>query len=92
MKPVSRFACLLALACFFAGQAGAQIPGPPVTLAGLIAEMTDRESIARWPYPEYTCLQASSYDRRTIAPDQDGWFANDDHTRFVRNEVNEGRE
>jgi len=83
--------CLAASVSARGAEAEAAISGPPVTFAGLIAEMTDRESIARWPHPEYTCLQASSYDRRTVAPDQEGWFANDDHTQFIRNEVNEGR-
>ncbi|WP_035602225.1 glycoside hydrolase family 172 protein [Haloferula sp. BvORR071] len=63
----------------------------PVTLASLIAEMTDYDSVARWPEPAYTCLQASSYDRRTVAADRDGWFANDDHTQFIRDEVTESR-
>jgi len=63
----------------------------PVTLTSLIAEMTDGTSVAKWPDPAFTCLQASSYDRRTVAPDRDGWFANDDHTQFIRDEVTEGR-
>ncbi len=63
----------------------------PVTLDGLLAEMRDPASMAKWPDPAFTCLQASSYDRRTVAPDREGWFANDDHTQFIRDEVTEGR-
>lgn len=63
----------------------------PVTLKSLLTEMTDFSSVARWPDPEFTCLQSSSHDRRTIAPDQPGWFANDDHSQFLREETNEGR-
>lgn len=65
--------------------------GPAVTLESLLAEMTDFEAVARWPDPEFTCLQASSHDRRTVAPDQRGWFANDDHTQYIRTEENAGR-
>ena len=42
--------------------------------------MTDFEAVARWPKPEYTCRQASSYDRRSKTPgDPAGWFANTDN-------------
>ena len=63
----------------------------PVTLGSLVAEMTDPSTVARWPSPEFTCQQASSYDRRTVSPDREGWFANDDHTQFIRDEVTDGR-
>ncbi|RYD28649.1 MAG: DUF2961 domain-containing protein, partial [Verrucomicrobiaceae bacterium] len=63
----------------------------PVTLKSLLEEMTDYTSVARWPDPEFLCLQSSSHDRRTVSPDQPGWFANDDHTQFIRDETNEGR-
>lgn len=63
----------------------------PVTLRSLLAEMTDFTAVARWPEPEFTCLQSSSHDRRTVSPDQPGWFANDDHTQFIREETNDGR-
>ena len=38
--------------------------------------MVDRDALARWPGPPYTCLQASSWDRGSVAPDKPGWFAN----------------
>jgi hypothetical protein len=60
-----------------------------ITLASLLGEMTNYEAIARWPQPEYTCKQASSYDRAKVAPDQPGWFANNDHTQFIRSETNQ---
>jgi hypothetical protein len=53
--------------------------------------MVDVESVARWPLAEFTCHQVSSYDRAKVAPDKPGWFANDDHTNYLRTEVNEGR-
>ncbi len=53
---------------------------PAVTLESLLNEMVDREAVARWPQVEYTCHQASSYDRRSKTPDDaNGWFANTDN-------------
>lgn len=63
----------------------------PVTLRSLLEEMTSYDAIARWPAPEFTCFQASSHDRRSVAPDQDGWFANDDFSGRVRVETHAGR-
>jgi hypothetical protein len=45
-----------------------------VTLESLLAEMLDCASVARWPDPFYTCVQADSMDRRRVAPDQPDWF------------------
>jgi hypothetical protein len=64
---------------------------PPITLDSLLQEMVDAESIARWPQPEFTCKQASSYDRETVAPDKPGWFANNDQNQFIRIETNQDR-
>lgn len=61
--------------------------GRSITLESLLQEMIDRESLARWPHPPYTCRQASSYDRRSKTPeDPAGWFANDDYSHFLRSE------
>lgn len=62
-----------------------------VTLESLLSELTDFLSVARWPQPEFTCQQASSYDRGTVAPDKPGWFANNDQNQFIRTEENQGR-
>lgn len=67
------------------------VAAPSVTLQSLLAEMTNYNSVARWPQPEFTCQQASSYDRKKVAPDQPGWFANHDHTQYVREEMTDGR-
>jgi hypothetical protein len=64
--------------------------GPEITLSSLLAELTDREALARWPSPAYTCAQASSYDRKSIAPDRD-WFANGDAGQYIRMEERDGR-
>jgi len=63
--------------------AAAPEPGgeaPEVTLQSLLDELIDFDAVARWPSPAYTCRQASSYDRATVAPDKPGWFANNDRS------------
>lgn len=62
-----------------------------ITLGSLLDEMVDADRLARWPDPAYTCRQASSYDRATVAPDQPGWFANSDQNQFIRTETIRGR-
>ena len=62
-----------------------------VTLESLLQEMTNYAAVARWPKPEFTCKQASSYDRATVAPDKPGWFANSDQNQFIRTETIQGR-
>ncbi len=63
----------------------------PVTVQSLLEEMVRPESVARWPAPEFTCRQASSYDRAERAPDQPGWFGNADNSQFIRVEEHDGR-
>jgi hypothetical protein len=53
-----------------------------VSLETLLKEMTDRQSITLFPDPHYTLRQSGSYDRNSVAPDQPGWFANEDYTEF----------
>lgn len=53
-----------------------------VTLATLLEEMTSRESLTR--YPDHTIQMVSSRDRRSVSPDQEGWFANDDYSGYER--------
>ena len=64
---------------------------PAVALETLLAEMTDRDAVARFPEPAFRSLQASSYDRRALAPDRPGWFANMDRSWFVRVDERAGR-
>ena len=33
-----------------------------ITFETLLQEMADKQMLAKWPSPEYTCHQASSYD------------------------------
>jgi len=62
-----------------------------ITLDCLLSEMTDRCSVTEFPDPPYNLEQFSSYDRRSVGPDEEGWFANADYTQFIREEENKGR-
>ena len=62
-----------------------------VTFESLLIEMTDRESLARFPAQEYTCKQFSSYDRETVAQGDSSWFANWDRSMFIRIEEKDGK-
>ena len=75
---------LVVLAAFVTPALGA----PPVTLDSLLKEMVDRDAMARFPNPEYTCKQFSSYDRASKTPqDEKGWFANGDANQYLRVEL-----
>ena len=64
-----------------------------VSLESLLHEMTDRETLAEYPSPTYTCKQFSSYDRASVNSDQKSWFANWDRSMFLRTEtINERKE
>jgi len=53
--------------------------------------MSDRESTASWPDPEYRQMQASSYNRESVSPDKPGWFADSDGVFCIRTEENNGQ-
>ncbi|MCG3122763.1 MAG: hypothetical protein GIKADHBN_01165 [Phycisphaerales bacterium] len=85
----------LAGVCSFVrgGSSGPQARAEGVTLRSLLEEMIDRDAIARFPSPAYTCRQASSYDRASTSPtNAETWFANRDHGQFIRMEENAGRQ
>lgn len=62
-----------------------------VTLSSLLDEMVSFEKAAEFPCPYYTCKMASSYDRRTVSPEKDWWYANEDGTGYNRLNTIEGR-
>ncbi len=78
----------LALALFVLG--GASPADDPVSLKGLLPEMTDLGRMAEFPSPPYTCRQFSSWDRASKSPTQN-WFANGDCGQYLRVEDREGR-
>lgn len=61
-----------------------------VSFTTLLNEMVDRDSIARYPDPAYTCKQFSSYDRAAVSPDEN-WFANGDADKYLRSQEINGR-
>ncbi|MBN9383267.1 MAG: DUF2961 domain-containing protein [Chitinophagaceae bacterium] len=63
-----------------------------ITLGSLLKEMISFEPVASWPRVAYVERQASSYDRRSIAVDQPGWFANGDFNQFIRKEERGGHD
>ena len=61
-----------------------------ISFESLLREMTDRETITR--FPDYRLKQASSYDRTQTGPeDPDTWFNNKDYGYYIRKEVIEDR-
>ena len=84
-KIMIQFALIIALAIL------SSCTNEKITFESLLQEMTDREALTYFPAPAYTIKQFSSYDQRSIGPDQEGWFANRDYTHFIREETNNGR-
>lgn len=74
------------------GQACIRKPGEKiVTIDLLLKEMTDRDGLAKLAPIPFKTFQASSYSRKSTAPDQEGWFDNADASQFVRIDTIEGR-
>lgn len=68
-----------------------QQPEKMITLETLLDEMVSVEELARYPDPYYTCHQESSYDRRSVSPNDPHWFANDDGFGIIRTDTVNGR-
>jgi len=79
----------LFLVLFFLSLAG--YAQKKVSLESLLIELTDFSAVAKLPDPVYELKQVSSYDRHSTSKDKPGWFANEDHTNFIRQEIQEGR-
>jgi len=62
-----------------------------VDTRSLLKEIISYDAVAKWPQPEYTEKQASSYDRASIAPGKPGWFANGDASQYIRTDTVAGR-
>ncbi len=86
MRRIAPFVCVCSLA--FPCLATAQT----ITFESLLREMVDREAVAKFPEPAYTCKQFSSYDRAsTTAENPATWFANGDVNQYIRVEETAGR-
>jgi len=59
-----------------------------ITTGTLLSEMINRDVLPEFPYPAYTTKQFSSYDRKSVSPNKEGWFANADRSQFLRIESN----
>ena len=46
--------------------------------------MADLERLTHRPIPTYTMAQASSYDRASVKPGDDSWYANNDAGNYLR--------
>jgi hypothetical protein len=64
-----------------------------VTFDSLLQEMTDRKLFTYLPENDYKIIMFSSMDPKSknIKPGEDGWWANDDCSHFLREENNNGR-
>jgi hypothetical protein len=63
-----------------------------VTCESLLKEMTDRTAVAKKPAYPYKTLQASSYNRASVSPDDPkSWFINSDSNFELRKETRDGR-
>ena len=68
-----------------------EAPRDHVSVRTLLLDIVNRDELARWPEPEFTCKQFSSYDRASTVKDGPGWYGNDDNNKFIRAESNNGR-
>ncbi len=84
MKKIIIPTLFLSLVCF-------SVQGQVITVERLINEMTDLKTMAEFPDPPFTCKQFSSYDRKSVSPDDKNWFANGDSGQFLRVEDVAGR-
>jgi hypothetical protein len=62
-----------------------------VSFESLINEMIQKESLSYYPQIAFSHKQQSSYNRKSVSPDKQGWDANADMSHFVRVEQNHGR-
>ncbi len=62
-----------------------------VTFDSLIGEMTQLQKLVEYPDPPFVVTQSSSYDRASVAPGSDTWFANKDWGNYLRTEDHNGR-
>ena len=87
----NRFVFFFPAAILIALISGCKPAAGPITFGTLLEDMTETEILAEFPSPSFTCKQFSSYDRRSVGPDKEGWFANHDASWFIREETNQGR-
>ena len=62
-----------------------------VTYASLCEEAWNLNGLCEFPNPSYVTQQSSSFDRASVGPGLDSWFANNDAGNFYREENTCGR-
>jgi hypothetical protein len=82
--PLIRYGSLFCIILFSSCEKG-------ITLDSLIEEMTSRENMTWFPENQFTHHQFSSYNRESVSPYMEGWYANSDMSHFLRVEENSGR-
>lgn len=66
-------------------------PDIKINMETLLDELVSYDMVARFPDIVYTQKQVSSYDRRSVSPDSEGWFANGDGAGYERLDTINGR-
>ncbi len=62
-----------------------------ISFESLLDDLLNRDQLAVHPDGAWTLHHASSYDRRSVAPDKPGWFANNDWDQFIRRDSGNGQ-
>lgn len=82
----------LCFICFLLSQTAVRSQtATQISFKSLLTELTNRESIARFPDGKWTLHQVSSYDRRSKSKSEPGWFANDDWDGYIRKDSSDGK-
>lgn len=76
MKTITHIFTVLSLLTLFSN--GNILAQKKITLSVLLDEMVNLDRLASMPDNSYKSIQFSSYDRRSISPNKEGWFANSD--------------
>lgn len=80
---------LMWVVCVLLFSGGIAFGQQEITMQQLLREMVDRNALTLWPDSvPYRTLQASSYNRASVAPDRPGWFADFDGVFCIRTETN----
>lgn len=91
IRTISGFIVILLLQGCHNGQQKNHADDQVITLTKLLQEMTDRESMTR--FPEFSHRQLTSWDRTQKGPeDPETWFNNADYGYYIRKESRNGKE
>ena len=86
MKSIIKNFFLLTISIFILGSCS-----DTINVKSLLQEMPDRYGLSYYPDKEFKLKQASSYNRKTVGIEEDGWYENSDMSHFIRVEETEGR-